>query len=116
MCSGGGHWCAVLWRRDRKNWAVYDQRAVLCVRSDLCTDLVPFPADDENPVLHHLPDLQLGSSDDVLPDDFHGRFLWAFPGGNGGPGLAGLGTVRDDVSGAVLGELQSDAEMLGMHG
>ena len=76
---------------------IHDLRAVLCLRSDLCPGLVPFPADHEKPLLHYLPDLQLGPSDDVLPSDLYGRVLCRLPGRHGRRGLVGLGAMRDDV-------------------
>ena len=80
----------------------------------LWADLVSLPADDENQVLHHLPDFQLGPSDDVLSPDFYGRVLWTFPCGAGSACLAGVGTEHPDASGALLGQVQYGSEVLSM--
>ena len=85
------------------------------MRSDLRTDLVSFPASYEDPLLYYLPDLQLGSPDDVLTADLYGRLLRNIPGCNGTDCLARLGALHYDVPGALLGQIQCRAEMLGMY-
>ena len=74
-----------------------------------------FPVDHEKPLLHNVPDLQLGSPHDVFSFDLHGRFFCRFPCGVIYHGMAGMGTVLHDVPGTLLGIFQCCAAMLTMY-
>ena len=50
------------------------------------------------------------------PPDLYKRVLYRFPGDDVRGRMAGLGTVRDDVSRTLLGSLQRSPAMLRMHG
>ena len=88
------------------------QRAVLCMRSDLCIGVVSFPLNDGKPLLHHLPHFQLGSFHDVHPYGICKRFLLPFLAGGGCGDSGDLGVVCGPLSGALLGKVQCCAEML----
>ena len=103
VCADTGNWYPVLDGSHGQNRAVYDQRVLLCLRLDLCADLVPVPAFDEDPMLYHLPNFQLGSFDDVFADDLYGWVLCSGSGGNGAACLACVGAVYYDLPGALLG-------------
>lgn len=92
--------------------------SVLFYVCDLICVLIwcPFRLIMKNPLLHHLPHLQLGPSHDVLAAYLHGRLLRRLAGRHGNSGLAGLGAVRHDVPGALLGPRQRGAQVLGVHG
>ena len=87
----------------RQNRAVSDFRTFLCLRSDLCADLVSLPFDDENTVLHNLQNFQLGSPDDVFASDFCWRVLRRLSGSHVFIGLGCMGALYSDSSGAFLG-------------
>ena len=72
------------------------------MRFDLCTHLVPFPVDFEEPLLYHLPHFQLGSSDDVYTHAFSGQLLYKFAAFAGCGGVDGVGILRAHPSGAFL--------------
>ena len=86
------------------------------MRSDLCARMVSVPSDPAQPVLHDVPDLQLGSSDDVHADAGDARLFLPVADPDGICGVAGLGAVRDDVPGAVLGVFQRGALLRELHG
>ena len=53
------------------------------------TDMVPLQAADEDPLLHHLQDIQLGSSDDVHTYDIRKELLFMEPVFHGAAGVCG---------------------------
>ena len=84
-------------------------------RSDLCADLVSFPADHEKQMLHHLPDLQLGPSDDVYPYALCKRFLLLVADPDVCDRLVRVGALCAALSGAVLGKVKRCFEVFGVH-
>ena len=82
---------------------------------DLCVDLVSVPADRQGEMLHDMPDLQLGSSDDVFPDADGQRVLFPDTAADGICGLADLGAVHYDVPRAVLGEYECRTPLYQLH-
>ena len=76
----------------------------------------PVPADPAQPVLHDVPDLQLGSPHDVHTDAGDARLLLAVADPDGLCGVARLGAVRHDVPREVLGALQRSAQLRELHG
>ena len=85
------------------------------MRFNLCPYLVSFSPDYEKSLLYYLSDLQLGSSDDVFAADFYGRLLCDLFGGSVGRCMAGVGTMRYDVSGTILGSFQCGAAVFGVY-
>ena len=55
-------------------------------------------------MLHDLSHIQLGSPDDVYAFDICGRLLRNVAGGYFDSGMAGVGTMCDAISGAILGK------------
>ena len=54
----------------------FDIAFLLCFRYDMHIVFLPVSVmDDEKPLLHDLPDIQLGLSDDVHSSDFHKELL-----------------------------------------
>ena len=98
-----GNRYSVLDRYHQQDRIIYDQRVLLRMRSDLRSDLVPLPSSYEDPMLYHLPDLQLGSPDDVLTADLYGWILCCVPSSDGADCLARLGALHYDVPGTLLG-------------
>ena len=94
---------------------VFGKCIFLCLRPDLCADLVPIQTDYEKPLLYHLPHLQLGSSDDVHPDAVYRQLLLGKLTVFVACSMDRMGALRDDVSGAILGADQHRIALLGMH-
>ena len=67
------------------------------MRSYLCADMVPLQAADEDPLLYHLQDIQLGSSNDVYSHDICEELLFVEPVLYGAAGVCGVGAVCADV-------------------
>ena len=80
-----------------------DSGSFLCMRPDLRAYMVSVQAYNEKPMLYHLPYLQLGSSYDVFAVCFCTRLFYTNTVFVFFCNMAGVGTMCDDVSRAVLG-------------
>ena len=85
------------------------------MRFDLRAGLVSLPADHGQPLLHHLPDLQLGSLYDVHPHAVCEGLLLSVTAGACCGDLADLGALCRLLPGAVLGKVQRSPQMRRMH-
>ena len=73
------------------------------MRSYLCADMVPLQAADEDTLLYHLQDIQLGSPHDVYSHDICKELLFMESVFHGAAGVYSVGAFYPDVSGAILG-------------
>ena len=92
-----------------KPGAVDDIHSFLCVRFDLRVGMVPVPPASEKPMLHYLPDFQLGSSDDVYSHDLGGKLFLLEPAAGIPCGVDHVGTKNLHASGTLLVSFQRGA-------
>lgn len=90
---------------------VYDNGGLFHMRSYLCADMVSLQAADEDPLLHHLQDIQLGAPHDVYSYDICKELLFMEPVFHGAAGVCGVGAVCADVPRALLGALKRCPEV-----
>ena len=74
------------------------------------------PADHAESLLHDLPHLQLGSSDDVYALFVRKRVLWMEPAGSGHRGGRSVGDMRNALSRKILGPEQRGFAVHSVHG
>ena len=89
-----------------------DIHILLCMRPDMCTHMVSLQAHYEKQVLHHLPNIQLGPSDDVPSVDNDKQFLRPYTRDILNNHMDYMGSLRIGISREILGKEQYGSQML----
>ena len=92
------HSGAVLFKDNKSHRHVHDNSGVFHMRPYLRADMVSLQAADEDSLLHHLQDIQLGPYHDVYSHDIRKELLFMEPVFHGAAGICGMGAVCADVS------------------